>query len=99
MSGIPIFPAGVVNIYESPTKFSKTFDLKNFPTHKHQGSNKWRSEKLNNVLLHESLTELHDWVKTCIDDYLERCAVATLLCLKFGRPPNYCGSIVPLISQ
>ena len=70
MSGVPIFPAGVVKIYESPTKFSETFDLKNFKTEKHYGSNKWRSEKFNNVLLHDSLTELHDWVKTCIDDYL-----------------------------
>ena len=70
MSGVPIFPAGVVKIYESPTKFSETFDLKNFPTQKHHGSSKWRSEKFYNVLLHESLTELHDWVKTCIDDYL-----------------------------
>ena len=70
MSGVPIFPAGVVKIYESPTKFSETFDLKNFPTQKHYGSSKWRSEKFYNVLLHESLTELHDWVKTCIDDYL-----------------------------
>ena len=69
MSGVPIFPAGVVKIYESPTKFSETFDLKNFKTEKHYGSNKWRSE-FNNVLLHDSLTELHDWVKTCIDDYL-----------------------------
>ena len=49
MSGVPIFPAGVVKIYESPTKFSETFDLKNFKTEKHYGSNKWRSEKLNNV--------------------------------------------------
>ena len=70
MSGVPIFPAGVVKIYESPTKFSETFDLKNFKTEKHYGSNKWRSEKFNNVLLHDSLTELHHWVKTCIDDYL-----------------------------
>ena len=70
MSGVPIFPAGVVKIYESPTKFSETFDLKNFKTEKHYGSNKWRSGKFNNVLLHDSLTELHDWVKTCIDDYL-----------------------------
>ena len=70
MSGVPIFPAGVVKIYESPTKFSETFDLKNFKTEKHYGSNKWRSEKFNNVLLHDSLTELHDWVKPCIDDYL-----------------------------
>ena len=59
-----------MKIYESPTKFSETFDLKNFKTEKHYGSNKWRSEKFNNVLLHDSLTELHDWVKTCIDDYL-----------------------------
>ncbi len=56
MSGVPIFPAGVVKIYESPTKFSETFDLKNFKTEKHYGSNKWRSEKFNNVLLHDSLT-------------------------------------------
>ena len=80
MSGVPIFPAGVVKIYESPTKFSETFDLKNFKTEKHYGSNKWRSEKFNNVLLHDSLTELHDWVKTCIDDYL-----TNELCMKYDE--------------
>ncbi len=70
MSGVPIFPTGIIKTYNSPTKFSEEFEPKNFSVKKYGGSNKWRSEKFNNVMLHKSLNGLHEWVKTCIDDYL-----------------------------
>ena len=70
MSGVPIFPTGIIKTYNSPTKFSEEFEPKNFSVKKYGGSNKWRSEKFNNVMLHKSLNGLHEWVKSCIDDYL-----------------------------
>ena len=70
MTGVPIFPTGIIRTYKSPTKFSEEFDPKWFKIQKYDGSNKYRSEKFNNVIMHESLNGLHEWVKTCIDDYL-----------------------------
>ena len=45
MTGVPIFPTGIIRTYKSPTKFSEEFDPKWFKIQKYDGSNKYRSEK------------------------------------------------------
>ena len=49
-AAVPIFPAGVVSIFENPNKFSEKFNLDNFKVEKYAGTNKYRSEKFKNII-------------------------------------------------
>ena len=71
-AAVPIFPAGVVSIFENPNKFSEKFNLDNFKVEKYAGTNKYRSEKFKNIIKDESLSELYDWINDCIKQYLDQ---------------------------
>ena len=45
MSGVPIFPAGIVKQYNSPIPFVDTIDLQQFSYETFKGSTKLRTEK------------------------------------------------------
>ena len=50
MSGVPIFPTGVVKQYNSPIPFMETIDLNQFSYETFKGSTKLRTEKYLNIL-------------------------------------------------
>ena len=58
MSGIPLFPTGMVQPYTAPKSFMKTLDLSSIEFRKFKGQTKLRTEKLNNILLHPEFEEI-----------------------------------------
>ena len=51
MSGVPIFPSGIVKQYISPIPFGDNVDLTKFTFDQQKGSTKLRTEKHKNILL------------------------------------------------
>ena len=56
MSGVPIFPAGIVKQYNSPIPFIQTTNFAKFDFVTYKGSTKLRSEQKLNILLDKSKT-------------------------------------------
>ena len=71
MSGVPIFPAGIVKQYVSPTSFYETMDLSKFVYEQYKGATKLRTEKFNNILLDPSLKDLKNWIEIQAKEYLD----------------------------
>ena len=71
MTGIPLFPAGIVQQYVSPISFYESIDLSKCAFTKYEGSTKLRTEKFNNILLDPLLKDLKAWIEIQAKDYLE----------------------------
>ena len=63
MSGIPLFPAGMVKPYTAPKSFFQTLDLSQFEFERFKGQTKLRTKKFNNILLHPDFKEIKN--QTC----------------------------------
>ena len=71
MSGVPIFPSGIVKQYISPIPFGNNTDLTKFTYEQFKGSTKLRTEKFKNILLDPSLKDLKTWIEIQAKDYLD----------------------------
>jgi hypothetical protein len=71
MSGVPIFPAGIVKQYNSPIPFVNTIDLNQFSYETFKGSTKLRTEKYLNILLDPSMKYIATWIEMQAKDYLD----------------------------
>ena len=71
MSGVPIFPSGIVKQYISPIPFGNNTDLTKFTFDQQKGSTKLRTEKHKNILLDPSLKDLRTWIEMQAKDYLD----------------------------
>ena len=71
MSGVPIFPSGIVKQYISPIPFGDNVDLTKFTFDQQKGSTKLRTEKHKNILLDPSLKDLRTWIEMQAKDYLD----------------------------
>ena len=70
MTGVPLFPTGMVKQYHAPSHFLDTVDLTNVSFEKFSGQTKLRSEKFYNILLEPEFKEIHDFVKSSAQDFL-----------------------------
>ena len=68
--GIPLFPAGIVNLYKAPKSFLNDLDLTQFTFEKYEGQTKLRTEKFNNILMQSGFEEVKSWVEECANDFL-----------------------------
>ena len=71
MSGVPIFPTGIVKQYNSPTPFMETIDLNQFSYETFKGSTKLRTEKYLNILLNPAMKDIATWIEMQAKDYLD----------------------------
>ena len=71
MSGVPIFPSGIIKQYISPISFGDNTDLTKFTYEQFKGSTKLRTEKFKNILLDPSLKDLKTWIEMQAKDYLD----------------------------
>ena len=71
MSGVPIFPAGIVKQYNSPIPFVDTIDLQQFSYETFKGSTKLRTAKYLNILLDPSMKDIATWIEMQAKDYLD----------------------------
>ena len=65
MSGIPLFPSGIVQPYTAPKSFMNTLDLSKFTFEKFAGQTKLRTQKFNNILLQLEFKDIRIWVEEC----------------------------------
>ena len=70
MTGIPIFPTGMVKQYFTPKTFMDDLDLSRFTFEKYKGQTKLRTGKFNNILLQPEFKDIRIWVEECARDYL-----------------------------
>ena len=70
MSGIPLFPTGIVQPYTAPKSFMNTLDLSKFTFERFDGQTKLRTQKFNNILLHPEFKEVKVWIQECAEDFL-----------------------------
>ena len=71
MSGIPLFPTGIVQPYTAPKSFMNTLDLSKFTFERFDGQTKLRTQKFNNILLHSEFQEVKAWIQECAEDFLD----------------------------
>ena len=71
MTGVPIFPTGIVKQYLTAESFMDDLDLSKFTFEKYKGQTKLRTEKFNNLLLHPEFKEIRIWVEGCAKDFLD----------------------------
>ena len=71
MTGVPLFPTGMVKQYHSSSHFLDTVDLTNVTFEKFSGQTKLRSEKFYNILLEPEFKEVHDFVEESAKDFLD----------------------------
>ena len=71
MSGIPLFPTGIVQPYTAPKSFMNTLDFSKFTFEKFDGQTKLRTQKFNNILLHPEFKEVKEWIQECAEDFLD----------------------------
>ena len=71
MSGIPLFPTGIVQPYTAPKSFMNTLDFSKFTFERFDGQTKLRTQKFNNILLHPEFKEVKEWIQECAEDFLD----------------------------
>ena len=71
MSGIPLFPTGMVKPYTAPKSFFQSLNLSQFEFERFKGQTKLRTEKFNNILLHPDFVEIKNWIQECAEDFLD----------------------------
>ena len=70
MTGVPLFPAGMMKQYHTPKPFMDDLDLSRFTFEKYKGQTKLRTGKFNNILLQPEFKDIRIWVEECARDYL-----------------------------
>ena len=55
MTGIPLFPTGMVKQYLTAESFMDDLDLSKYTFEKFKGQTKLRTKKFNNILLHSEI--------------------------------------------
>ena len=68
--GIPLFPTGMVQLYNAPKSFMNNLDLSLLEFEQFDGQTKLRTRKFNNLLLHPKFKEVKEWVQKCAEDFL-----------------------------
>ena len=71
MSGIPLFPTGIVQPYTAPKSFMDTLDFSKLTFERFDGQTKLRTQKFNNILLHSEFQEVKAWIQECAEDFLD----------------------------
>ena len=71
MTGVPIFPSGIVKQYFTPKSFMDDLDLSRFTFEKFKDQTKLRTKKFNNLLLQPEFKEMKIWVEGCAKDFLD----------------------------
>ena len=71
MTGVPLFPTGMVKQYLTAESFIDDLDLSKFTFKKFKGQTKLRTEKFNNLLLQPVFKEIKVWVEECAKDFLD----------------------------
>ena len=71
MSGVPLFPTGMVQPYTAPKSFMNTLDFSKLTFERFDGQTKLRTEKFNNILLHPEFEEVKAWIQECAEDFLD----------------------------
>ena len=71
MTGVPIFPSGIVKQYFTPKSFMDDLDLSRFTFEKFKDQTKLRTKKFNNLLLQPEFKEMRVWVEECAKDFLD----------------------------
>ena len=75
MTGVPLFPTGMVKQYHTPKPFmeggSHGLDLSRFTFEQFKGQTKLRTEKFNNILLQPEFKNIKIWVEACAKDFLD----------------------------
>ena len=71
MTGVPLFPSGIVKQYTTPKTFMDDLDLSRFTFEKFKGQTKLRTEKFNNILLQPEFKEIRVWVEWCANNFLD----------------------------
>ena len=71
MTGIPLFPTGLVKQYFTPKSFMDDLDLSRFTFDKFKDQTKLRTKKFNNLLLQPEFKEMKVWVEECAKDFLD----------------------------
>ena len=70
MTGVPLFPTGLVKQYTTPKSFMDDLDLSRFTFEKFKGQTKLRTEKFNNILRQPEFKDVRIWVEDCAKDFL-----------------------------
>ncbi len=71
MSGVPLFPTGMVQPYTAPKSFMNTLDFSKLTFERFDGQTKLRTQKFNNILLHSEFQEVKAWIQECAEDFLD----------------------------
>ena len=71
MTGVPLFPTGMVKQYLTPKSFMNDLDLSRFTFEKFKGQTKLRTGKFKNLLLQPEFKEIKVWVEECAKDFLD----------------------------
>ena len=71
MTGLPIFPAGMIKPYTAPKSFMDDLDLSRLTFEKIKGAPKRRTKKFNNILLQPEFEEVRIWIEKCAKDFLD----------------------------
>ncbi len=71
MSGIPLFPTGIVQPYTAPKSFMNTLDFSKLTFERFDGQTKLRTKKFNNILLQPEFQEVKAWIQECAEDFLD----------------------------
>ena len=71
MTGVPLFPTGMVKQYLTSKSFMNDLDLSRFTFEKFKGQTKLRTGKFNNILLQPEFKEIKVWVEECAKDFLD----------------------------
>ena len=71
MTGVPLFPTGMVAQYFAPKTFINDLDLSRFTFEPFNGQTNLRTEKFNNILLQPEFKNIKIWVEACAKDFLD----------------------------
>ena len=71
MTGVPLFPTGMVAQYFAPKTFINDLDLSRFTFEKFKGQTKLRTQKFRNILLQPEFKDIRIWVEECARDFLD----------------------------
>ena len=71
MTGVPLFPVGMVKQYLTPKSFMDDLDLSRFTFEKFKDQTKLRTKKFNNLLLQPEFKEIKVWAEECAKDFLD----------------------------
>ena len=71
MTGVPLFPTGLVKQYHTPKPFMDGLNLSRFTFEQFKGQTKLRTEKFSNILFQPEFENIKIWVEACAKDFLD----------------------------